>query len=398
MAVMLTDALGREADPLGEPAERTALRMTIRQLLDRHAPPERVAELDASCTFDFELHARLAEIGVPALGGPTEHGGAGDVRDQVAAIEELAAGPTSMAAFVLLQYMAVQVLQGYGQPMHQDTLRQLIAGTIRVSFAMSEPGGGTDVARAMRTTARRDADGTWRLDGHKTWITGADMAHKIIVLARTSQPETGYVDGITMFLVDAEAPGIAISEIRTLGLHSVSTCDVFLDDVVAGDEAIIGTVGGGFRATFATLNRERLNSAAALLGGGRAALEYAVKYGHEREAFGRPLGAFQALQHRLVDGALALEAARGLVVRAAEIEARGGRADIITSMAKVAASQAAAKVTQDALLLLGGAGYSQLTPVERWFRDVRLWNFAPMSDEMARNYIGERLLGLPRSY
>lgn len=397
MAYRLTDGAGITADPIGDTEERAELRRSLRRLIDRESPPDRIAELDEAEVFDHALHRHIAELGVLALGGPKEHGGVGDARDQIVAVEELAAGPSSMAAFLILQFMTLQVLGGHGTTdEHHAVLRALLAGDVKVAFALSEPDGGTDIARVMRTRARKDGS-DWVINGHKTWITAATIADHLIVIARTGEGATP-VDGVTMFLVPADAPGLTSRDIPTLGLRSVPTCDVHFDDVRVPGSAVIGDVGKGFRSAFATLNRERLNSAAATLGGGRAALEAAVSYAREREAFGQRIGAFQALQHRLVDGALALESARSLMVRAAEVEVAGGRADLLAASAKVVSSEAAVKVTQDGMYLMAGAGYSRLTQMQRWFRDVRLWTFAPMSNEMSRNYLGERLLGLPRSY
>ena len=388
---------GPTGDPLSDAPERAELRRQLRRLLADVSPPERVRMLDESGEFDRALHARLGELGVMAIGGPAELGGTGDVRDQVVAIEELAAGPTSMAAFTILQYMAIQVLAGFASEDQRSVLRDLLAARTIVSFCMSEPDGGTDVARVMKTRATRDGD-AWRIRGQKTWITAATLADHLLVLARTHDWERTPVDGVTMFLIAADSPGIERREIDTFGLHAVPTCEVHFDDVRAPGDAVVGEVDHGFRNTFGTLNRERLNAAAATLGGGRAALEWAVDYAKRREAFERPIGAFQSIQHALVDAALGIESARSLVVRAAEVEAAGGEADILATMAKLAASQAATKATQDAMNVLAGLGFSREVPVQRWFRDIRLWTFAPVSDEMCRNFLGERWLGLPRSY
>lgn len=391
--------LGSEVgDPLADDnPERAALRQTLRHLLEDCSPPDRIRSLDDTETFDAGLHSALADLGVLGIGAPAAAGGIGDVRDQIAVVEELAAGPTSMAAFLVLQYMAIQVLGGYGDAAQLEVLERLVAGRAKVSFALSEPNGGTDVARAMVTAADRTADG-FSIRGQKIWISAASIADYLIVLARTAPWERTPVEGVSMFLVPISTPGISVRDIDTFGLHSIPTCEVFFDDVEVPTSAVIGELHQGFRQAFATLNRERLNAAAACIGVGRAALDYAVGYAQEREAFGRPIGAFQTLQHRLVDGALALEAARSLTVRAAAVEAAGGRADILSTMAKVAASDAATAITDTGMRLLAGIGFSREAPMERWFRDVRLWTFAPASDEMSRNYLGERLLGLPRSY
>jgi alkylation response protein AidB-like acyl-CoA dehydrogenase len=392
------DGLGGVAgDPLCDAPERAQLRSELRRLLADQAPPERVRELDEAGEFDRLLHAKLGELGVMAIGGPAELGGTGDVRDQVVAIEELAAGPTSMAAFTILQYMVIQVLSAHGSAAQRAVLRDVLAARVIVSFCMSEPGGGTDVARAMKTRAVPDGD-DWRIRGQKTWITAATIADHLLVLARTRAWERTPVDGVTMFLIPADSDGIERRDIATYGLHSVPTCEVHFDDVRAPADAVVGELDRGFRNTFGTLNRERLNAAAATLGGGRAALAWAIDYAKQREAFDRPIGAFQSIQHGLVDAAVGLESARGLIVRAAAVEAAGGNADALSTMAKLAASQAATRATQDALNVLAGLGFSREVPVQRWFRDIRLWTFAPASDEMCRNFLGERWLGLPRSY
>ena len=149
---------------------------------------------------------------------------------------------------------------------------------------------------------------------------------------------------------------------------------------------------------FAAIGGEGLHAAAACLGAGRGALELSVSYAKERLVFGRPIGGFQVPQHWLVDGALSLEAARGLLWRAAEIEAGGGDSSSLAAMAKLAASEAAVTIALRGMQLLGGVGYTRDVAMQRFFRDARLWSFSPLTNEMVRNGLGERLLGLPRSY
>lgn len=385
-------------DPLAETPERRQLRETVRAVVADVSPHERTQALDAAEQFDDELYATLADLGVLAIDAPEELGGLGDLRDQLVVIEELAAGPTSMAAFLIVQFMIIQVLRGYASTDEQRAvLAELVQGRTKVSFSMSEPDGGTDVARAMKTRAAATADG-WRINGTKLWTSGATRAQWLIVLARTREPERSSIDGVSMFLVPTDAPGVTVREIDTFGIHGMSTCEISFVDVDVPRERLIGTEHAGFRQAFATLNREGLNAAAACIGVGRGALEYAVAYASQREIFGKVVGAFQVPQHWLADGAVRLEAARSMASRAAAIEVAGGNAELLAQMAKLTASEAAQHITLSGMQLMGGMGFSREVPMQRWFRDVRLWSFAPLNNEMVRNRIGERLLGLPRSY
>lgn len=385
-------------DPLAEPPERRQLRETVRALVQAVSPHERTQALDAAEQFDDVLYERLAELGVLAIDAPEDVGGVGDLRDQLVVIEELAAGPTSMAAFLIVQFMIIQVLRGYAStPQQHAVLADLVQGRTKVSFSMSEPDGGTDVARAMKTRAVATAGG-WRINGTKLWTSGATRAQWLIVIARTREPERSSIDGVTMFLVPTDAPGVTIREIDTFGIHGLSTCEISFSDLDVPADALIGVEHAGFRQAFATLNREGLNAAAACIGVGRGALEYAAAYANQREIFGKVVGAFQVPQHWLADGAVRLEAARSMAARAAAIEVAGGNAELLAQMAKLTASEAAQHITLSGMQLMGGMGFSREVPMQRWFRDVRLWSFAPLNNEMVRNRIGERLLGLPRSY
>jgi alkylation response protein AidB-like acyl-CoA dehydrogenase len=394
----ITDDAGRRADPVADTPERAELRSALRALIAREAPPDRIRQLDEAEEFDDHLYGKLDEMGVLGIDAPAALGGSGDVRDQLVVIEELAAGPTSMAAFMIVQYMIIQVLGAFASTDEQRAiLADLVGARTKISFSLSEPDGGTDVARIMKTRAVRDGDG-WRLNGHKMWTSGATRADWLIVLARTAEPTRSAIDGVSMLLVPTKAKGVVVRPIDTFGIHGLSTCEVFFDDVVLDAGALIGAEHGGFRQAFHTLNREGIIACAASLGVGRGALEFLTDYTRQREVFGKPIGSFQVPQHWMVDAAVQLEAARSLMARAAEVELGGGRADMLALMAKLMASEAAQDVTLKGMQLMGGMGYSREMPMQRWFRDVRLWSFAPLNNEMVRNRIGERLLGLPRSY
>jgi acyl-CoA dehydrogenase len=391
----VTDPIGQALDPVADSPERAELRTAVRRLIGDVSPAERVHTLDESETFDGELFRALAEMGILGIGLD----GAGDVRDQLVVLEELGAGPTSMAAFLIAQFAVAQVLQRYGSsPTHQHALERLLTGQGSGSFAMSEPDGGTDVARVMQTTAVPDGNGGFVLAGHKMWTSGALEADWIIVLARTSPIEGSPVNGVTMFFVEQDAPGLEITTIDTMGIHGMSTCHVYLSEVHVTAENVLGETGKGMRQAFTTVNREGLHAAAASLGVGRGALSLAVEYTSGRKVFDKPIASFQVPQHWLVDGAVALESARSLMARAAEVEVGGGDAGNLASMAKLVASEAAVEIALRGMQLMGGMGFAREVAMQRFFRDGRLWCFSPLTNEMVRNSLGSRLLGLPRSF
>jgi len=391
----MSDATGQALDPVSDAPERAELRRGVRQLIKDVSPEHRVRALDESETFDGDLFRALAEMGILGIG----LNGAGDVRDQLVVLEELGAGPTSMAAFLIAQFAVAQVLQRFGSsPTHRRALERLLAGQGSGSFALSEPDGGTDVARVMQTTAVPDGEGGFVLAGHKMWTSGAVEADWIIVLARTSPIEGSPVNGVTMFFVERDAPGLEVTTIDTMGIHGMSTCHVYLSDVRVSVENVLGEAGKGMRQAFTTVNREGLHAAAASIGVGRGALSLAVDYAMERKVFDKAIASFQVPQHWLVDGAVALESARSLMARAAEVEAGGGDAGNLASMAKLVASEAAVEIALRGMQLMGGMGFAREVAMQRFFRDGRLWCFSPLTNEMVRNSLGSRLLGLPRSF
>lgn len=382
------------AHPVTEP------RAVVRSVLAEHAPADRVREFDEAEKFDHALFRALAHAGL--LSGALDDAGKLSHAHQASVLTELAAGPTSMAVAFVVQYMAVQLLAAHGTQAQQDAyLAPLLAGEVHASFALSEPDGGTDVARAMKTTATRLPDGSWSISGRKRWIGGAMDCGYMLLLARTTPiaDSTSAINGITTFIVPRSTPGIETSEIDTMGIRSLAQTDIYLDDVRVGPENVLGEPDRGFRQVIGTLNGERLNAAAVALGIARGAFEVAVDWAKSREAFGRPIGAFQALQHSLVDARLKIESASLLLDRAVRAADAGDPSvDVDSALAKLAASEAGTFTTDAGMRLMGGWGFARELPMQRYFRDARLYTFAPLTDEMIRNYLGEKMLGLPRSY
>jgi alkylation response protein AidB-like acyl-CoA dehydrogenase len=358
----------------------------------RAAPQEQAQRLDNEKRFDDGLHAALAALGVMGVGVPEAEGGSGgSAVEQTLALERLGDRATSMGVFLVVHYMATHLLADYGSAeQKRRLLPPLCRGETKFAFALTEPGGGTDVLASVKTRGRRDGGG-WLLAGSKMWISGAARADWLIVLARTAEHRTR---GFTMFLVPRGAPGVAVREIDTMAIHGLDTCEVAFQDVRLPVDAVLGGPDQGFPQVLATLNAERLHAAAVACGIARGAHRFALDYAKERRAFGKPIGQFQALQHRLVRAGIAVEAAWLLTLRAATEQA----ADIATSMAKLASSEAALEATHVGMEVLGGAGFDMALPMQRWFRDARLYVFAPLTNDMIANYLAERWLGLPRGF
>ena len=383
---------------IDEAEEQHALRNLVRSVLEREVTPQRLNDFDEREVFDEELYRSLAETGLVGLGADVD-GSRAEHLSQTVVLEELGAGATSLGVCFVVQYMGVSLLGQYGtKEQKQSVMVPLLEGDARIAFGLTEPDGGTDVARAMRSLAKHESDGSFRLSGRKLWISGALGAKTLIVFARTAPIEGSAINGITIFLVPQDSPGVTVREVKTIGVHGLDTCEITFDDVLLPATSVLGEVGQGFRQVLGTLNAERLNGAAMALGIARGAHEHTLTYVKQREAFGRPIGAFQVLQHRLVDGAIQLEATRGLLQRAAKAADAGSGGETLSAMVNIMASDAATSITDAGMRALAGAGYSREFPVQRYFRDCRLYTFAPLTDEMLRNFVGENFLGLPRSY
>lgn len=384
---------------IAESPELAALRKRVREVLSEHVTPERLNKFDEAEEYDVELFREIAAAGLLKLDGEL-HGPGPKHQSQAVVLEELGAGPTSVGVSMVVQYMGVQLLHSYGTGEQQNEfLAPLHAGKAKMSFGLSEPDGGTDVARAMKTRATLLEDGSYSISGQKKWIGGAMDADYLILLARTSEVARSAIDGITMFLVPRSTPGIRTDVIDTMGIRGLAQYDVFLDDVRVPAANVLGEVDNGFRQVLNTLNGERLNGAAVALGIARGAMETAIGWAQQRHAFGRAVGSFQGLQHNLVDASVKIESARLLLRQAAEASDTGPSTnETWSAMAKLAASDAATTTTDVGMRIMAGWGFFRGLPMQRYFRDARLYTFAPLTDEMTRNYIGEKHLGLPRSF
>jgi acyl-CoA dehydrogenase len=231
-----------------------------------------------------------------------------------------------------------------------------------------------------------------------TSVAFADDADAILVLCRTDPAEGAKrARGLSLVLTPRHQPAVQVRRLELMGMRAACTCEVFLDDARAPADALVGAQGNGWRTLLASLDEERILCAAMYVGITSAALDQALQYARDRNAFGRPIGAFQAVQHPLAETATELEQIRLLTAKAAWLQSNGRECAMEAAMAKLAATEAAIRATDRCMRVLGGFGLVEETPMERLFRDARLGPFSPISNEMVRNFVGERL-GLPRTY
>jgi acyl-CoA dehydrogenase len=378
--------------------EHEMLRDSVREFFDRELPEERIREMDRARRIPRELWKRFAHMGWTGLSVPPEFGGSGaDVTTAAIFCEELARRFPSLATDWLLLSMTARVLRESGSAAQQaELLPRLAAGEFLMSFGMTEPGGGTDVL-ALKTRATLQ-NGEWVVRGQKLYTSLADDADAILVLCRTDPAEGARRSrGLSLVLTPRNQPGVQVRRLELMGQRAACTCEVFLDDARAPADALVGEQGRGWHTLLRTLDEERILCAAMYVGITSAALDQALQYARERTAFGRPIGAYQAVQHPLADTATELEQIRLLTAKAAWLQSNGRDCATEAAMAKLAASETAIRATDRCLRILGGYGLVEVTAMERLFRDARLGPFSPISNEMVRNFVGERL-GLPRSY
>jgi acyl-CoA dehydrogenase len=377
-------------------AKRLQWRAQLEEEIGKTSPLAHALELDRRKEFDQALHRRLSELGVFGVGTRKEDGGSGgDAVDQVVALEVIGRLATSMAVVCIVNFLNTRLLRQYGDAAQKaEYLKPLLRGEKQGSFCLTEIGGGTDVLGSIRTRAERTSDG-WVLNGDKTWVSGASTCDVMLVVARTAEHRTR---GLTTFVVPASAPGIHVQRLGTMALNGYPSCEVRFDQVLVPAEAVLGDENAALAQLMSALNGERICAAATVNGVARGALEAGLDRAKGRIAFGKPIGQFQAVQHRLAAVAVQTELAWMSVVQAAERDALGEATDILGSLAKWSSSKAALAATDCGMEMMAASGFLEQGVMQRYFRDARLHVFAPINNDMILNLLGERWLGLPRSF
>ena len=365
-------------------------------------PDEYWRQRDTDGEFPEDFCQAIADNGFMGIAMPEEYGGAGlgitEAAILMQAISQSGAGNGGVSSVSLGIFGLNPVVRYGSEEQKQRMLPPIIKREDIACFGVTEPNTGLDTTR-LKTRAVRKGD-RYIVHGEKMWISTAQVANKILLIARTAEEsETSKpIDGLTLFYTDLDRSKVDIRVIDKMGRKCVDSNEVFFDGLEIPVENRIGEEGKGFRYLLHGINPERILIAAGLVGLGRAALKRATDYANQREVFGRPIGMNQSIQHPLAKSWAELEAANLMVFRAAQLYDRGEDSGAMSNAAKYLAGEATFNACNNAILTHGGMGYAKEFHVERYLREALIHRIAPITPHLILCYIAERVLGLPKSY
>ena len=357
---------------------------------------------DESGEFPEEFYRAVADAGLLGVAMPEEYGGSGLGIAEAAVLMQTIAGSgacMSGASSIHMNIFGLNPVVVFGSDaQRRRMLPPLIRGEHKACFAVTEPDAGLDTAK-IRTKAEWRGD-HYVISGQKVWISTAQVANKMLILARTTPYEQvkRKTDGLSLFYTDLDRVHVELRAIRKMGRHAVDSNILFIDSLKVPEADRIGTEGDGFRMILHGLNPERILIAAEAVGIGSAAIRRAAAYAKERVVFDRAIGEYQGIQHPLAKCWMQLEAAKLMVMKAAALYDSKEDCGLEANSAKYLAAEAAAEACQTAVLTHGGMGYSAEYHVERYLRESFIPRIAPISSHMILNFVAEKALGLPKSY
>ncbi len=386
------------ADSLGQDEMRGHVRETVAGLTKKF-PREYWLKCCREEVFIEEMWQAMGELGLLGLGVPEEQGGTGGGLTSLVYMTDLmsqAGVPTLM--LIVTGFSRVPLIKLGTQAQIEKYVTPSVSGKVKIGFAITEPDAGTNSFKI--TTHAEKSNGGWVLNGQKTFISGADHADYMLLVARTRpyQPGKARSDGISLFMVDMKAKGIAMTPLNISIMTPEKQFTIFFDDVRLDEDALVGPEGEGITGLFDALNPERLLASAISVGIGDFALSRTVEYVRQRAPFGKPIGSYQAVQHPLARAKARIEAARTMMYQAARFFDSGGKAGTAANMVKLLASEAAVEACDAAIQFHGGNGFDADYDIITIWPLARLLRVAPINNEMVLNYISERVLGLPKSY
>ncbi len=381
--------------------EQLSIRANVQKLCTQFGDDYWLAK-DKEARFPHEFHRAFADGGWLGIAMPERYGGAGlGIVEAALMMQTVAASGAAMsgASALHMNIFGLNPVVVFGNDeQKQRWLPPLIAGREKACFAVTEPNAGLDTTH-LQTKATLNGD-HYLLSGAKVWISTAQVAQKMLILARTTPLEQAAKPtlGLSLFYTDLDRRYVEVREIPKMGRHAVDSNQLFIDALPAPVADRIGEEGRGFEYLLHGLNPERILVGAEAVGIGQVALLRAASYAKERIVFGRRIGQNQSIQHPLAESWMELEAANLMMLKAASLYDAGLPCAAEANAAKYLGAEAGFKACQTALMTLGGYGYAKEYHIERYLREVLICRIAPVSPHMILNYIAERVLGLPRSY
>ena len=375
---------------------RSQIVALVRDFVRREVEPV-AAELDREDRVPHDLIDQMKELGLFGITVPEEYGGLGlDYTTFATIFEELSQGLMSLSGAIGTHHILTYVLTHYGtEEQKERLLPDLASGRKRGGLALTEPGGGTDVAN-LQTTATKNGE-EYMINGTKMFITNGRYGDAFCLLARTDRDVEPRHRGISCFVVEKGGPGFQVGrDLDKMGYRGLDTCELIFDNYpVPADNLVGGEEGQGFGQVMSGLETGRINVAARAVGVAQAAFNHAIRYSQQRVTFGKPISEHQAIQLKLADMATKIQAARLLVYDAAAKKDSGERVDLESGMAKLFASEICGEVTMDAMRVHGGYGFIKESPIERYYRDAPLMIIGEGTNEVMRLVIARQLLRRP---
>ena len=368
----------------------------VKDFVRREVEPV-AAQLDRDDTVPLDLIDKMKELGLFGITVPEEYGGMGlDYTTFALIFEEMSKSFMSITGAIGTHHIMTYLLTHYGtEEQKHHFLPDLASGRKRGGLALTEPGGGTDVAN-LQVTADKDGE-EYVINGSKMFITNGRYGDTFCLLARTDRNAVPNHRGISAFIVEKGGDGFKVGrDLEKLGYRGLDTCELIFEDYRIPAENLVGMEESkGFGQVMSGLETGRINVAARAVGVAQAAFEAAIRYSQQRETFGVPISQHQAIQLKLADMATKIQAARLLTYDAAAKKDSGARVDLETGMAKLFASEICGEVTMDAMRIHGGYGYIKESPVERYYRDAPLMIIGEGTNEILRLVIARQLLRRP---
>ncbi|MBK6737965.1 MAG: acyl-CoA/acyl-ACP dehydrogenase [Haliea sp.] len=365
-------------------------------------PDEYWLERDRDGVFPHEFHQAMAADGWLGIAMPEHVGGAGlGITEAAIMMEAVAESGGGMAAASSIHgpVFSLQPIALFGTPEQQQRMiPPVLSGEHRICFAVTEPNTGLDTTK-LKTRAQK-REGGYLVNGEKIWISVAQVANKMMLLARTTPLEEvkRKTDGLSLFFTDLDRAKIEVRLIHKMGRHAVDSNMLFISDLWIPEEDRIGAEGDGFKTIMHGFNPERILIGSEAIGLGRVAIARAARYARERIVFDRPIGMNQGIQHPLAKCWAQVEAANLMVMKAAALFDAGQECGVEANAGKYLAAEAGFEACHTALSTLGGMGYAQEYHIERYLREVLIPRTAPVSAHMILNFLAEKVLGLPKSY